>query len=69
MSKDVAEMSQEDLKFIEILKNGTGLAGGHYQIPLLFRNDKVNLPNNPSQAEKRFTCLKRKMSRLHEVHE
>ena len=56
-------MSQEDLKFIEIIKNGTELVGGHYQVPLPFRKDKINLPNNCSQAEKRFAGLRRKLSR------
>ena len=62
-SKDVANMSQEDLKLIEILKNGAELVGGHYQVPLAFRKDEINLPTNRSQAEKRFACLERKLSR------
>ena len=56
-------MSQEELKFIEILKNGTEVVGGHYQVPLPFRKDEINLPNNCSQAERRFACLERKLSR------
>ena len=63
VNKDVANMSQEHLKYIEILKNGTELVGEHYQAPLPFRKDEVNLPNNRSQAEKRFACLERKLSR------
>ena len=63
VNEDVANMSQEDLKFIEILKNGTELVGGHYQVPLPFRKDEINLPNNRSQAEKKFACLERKLSR------
>ena len=63
VNEDVANMSQEDLKFIEILKNGTDLVGGHYQVPLPFRKDEINLPNNRSQAEKKFACLERKLSR------
>ena len=47
-------MCQEDLKFKEILKNGTELVGGHYQVPLTFRKDEINLPNNLPQAEKKF---------------
>ena len=39
------------------------LVGGHYQVPLPFRKDEVNLPNNRSQAEKRFACLKKRLSR------
>ena len=66
LNKDVADMFSEGLKFIEILKSRTGLIGGHYQVQPPFRKDKVNLPNNPSkaeQAEKRFACLERKLSR------
>ena len=63
VNKDVANMSQEDLKFIEILKNGTGLVVRHYQVPLPFRKDEINLPKNRSEVEKRFTCLERKLSR------
>ena len=63
VNEDVANMSQEDLKFIEIPKNGTDLVGGHYQVPLPFRKDEINLPNNRSQAEKRFACLERKLPR------
>ena len=48
VNKDVANMSQGDLKFIEILKNGMELVGGHYQVPLLIRKDEINLPDNQS---------------------
>ena len=63
VNKGLADMFQEDLKFIEFLKYGTELVGGHYQVPLPFRKDKVNLPNNCSQVEKRFACLKKRLSR------
>ena len=63
VNKDVVNMSQEDLKFKEILKNGKELVGGHYQVPLPLKKDEINLPNNRSQAEKRFACLERKLSR------
>ena len=33
-NKAIANMSQEHLNFIEILKNGTDLVGGHIQVPL-----------------------------------
>ena len=42
-------MSQEDLKL---------WTGGHYQFPLSFRNDEVNLPNNHSQAKRSFLRLR-----------
>ena len=63
VNKDLADMPQEDLKFIDILKNGTELVGGHYQVPLPFRKDEVNLPNNRSQAEKTCASLKKRLSR------
>ena len=62
VNEDVASMSLEDLKFIGILKNGTELVGGNYQVPLPFRKNEINLPNNCSQAEKTFSCLERKLS-------
>ena len=58
-------MSQEDLKFMQILNNGASLIDGHYEIPLSLRDDDVRFPNNKSQAEKRFIYLQRKMSRNH----
>ena len=63
VNKDVANMFQEDLKLIEILKNGTEIVDEHNQVPLPFRKNEINLPNNRSQAEKRFACLERKLSR------
>ena len=39
------------------------MVGGHYQAPLPFRKDEVNLPNSCSQAEKRFACFERKLAR------
>ena len=63
VNEDVANMSQEDLKFIENLQNGTEFFGGHYQVPLPFRKGEINLPSNRSQAENRFACLERKFSR------
>ena len=63
VNNNVANMSQEDLKFIGILKNGKELVGGHYQVPLPFKKDEINLPNNRSLAEKIFACFERKLSR------
>ena len=61
-NKDVADMSLENLKFMEILKSGTEFVGRH-QVPLPFTKDEINLPNNHSQAEKRFAGLERRLSR------
>ena len=53
-------MSQEDLKFMQVLDNGTRLIDGHYEIPLPLHDDNVKFPNNRLQDEKRFTCLQKK---------
>ena len=58
-------MSQEDLKFMQVLNNGTRLIDGHYEILLPLCDDDVRFPNNRSQAENRFIYLQRKMSRNH----
>ena len=63
VNKDFANMAREDLKFAQILKNQTDLVGEHYQVPLPFRKDEINIPNNRSQAEKTFACLEKKLSR------
>ena len=36
---------------------------GHYQLPLSFRNSKVDLPNNRWLAERRLQCLKEKLQK------
>ena len=59
-------MSQEDLKFMQILDNGARLIDGHYEIPFPQCDDNVRFPNNRSQAEKRFIYLQRKMPRNHQ---
>ena len=46
VNKGAANMPQQDLRFIEILENGMELVGRHYQVPLPFRKDEMNLPNN-----------------------
>ena len=65
LSRENDRMSQEDLKFIQVLDNGTRRIDGHYEIPLPLHNDIVRFPNNRLQSENRFIYLQRKMSRDH----
>ena len=55
--------SQEDERFMEIMNNGVGKVDGHYQLPLPFKSDKVYLPCNKKQAEKRLSSVKKKMEK------
>ena len=50
-------MSLEDLKFMQVLDNGTRPTDEHYEIQLPLRDGNVRFPNNRLQAEKRFTYL------------
>ena len=57
-----ATVSQEDLPFLTKLKDGiTHKQDGHYEMPLPFKQDKPNLPNNMSCAVQRLKCLERKL--------
>ena len=38
--------SQEDQKFLDIVKCGIGHQDGHYEIPLPIRDENVSLANN-----------------------
>ena len=57
LNRENDRMSQEDLKFMQVLDNGTRLIDGHYEIPLPLLDDDVRFPNDRLQAEKRFTYL------------
>jgi len=54
--------SQEDRKFMALVSDGIRYSEGHYEIPLPFRHQNVNLPNNPEQAFKRFLWQRKKMT-------
>ena len=53
--------SQEDRKFMALVSDGIRYTGGHYEIPLPFRHQNVNLPNNREQAFKRLLWQEKKM--------
>ena len=46
--------SQEDQKFLDIVKCGIGHQDGHYEIPLPIRDENVLLPNNRAMAWNRL---------------
>ena len=56
-----AAMSQEDIKFLKILKDGVHRdEKGYYEMPLPFREERPALPNNEVIAQKRLHQLKRR---------
>ncbi|XP_068720766.1 uncharacterized protein [Montipora capricornis] len=55
-------MSREDIKFCETVESGiVHLEDLHYELPLPFKHQKIQLPNNYVQAEKRLTGLKKRL--------
>ena len=56
--------SVEDVKFIDIMKQGLRQRDdGHYELPLPFKSSKVVLPNNRHMALRRFQGLKTRLLR------
>lgn len=62
-SVGMKSISNDDRKFLAILKNGIHFLDGHYEMPLLFREDLPYLPNNKSMAEQRLKHLKGKLDK------
>lgn len=57
-------VSQEDLHFLTKLKDGIKhKQDGHYEMPLPFKQDRPNLPNNMSCAVQRLKGLERRLKR------
>ena len=56
-------LSNEDEKFLRILRESVKRSGGHYEVALPFRDIGVEFPNNRSQAMQRLFSVKRKMLR------
>ena len=56
-------VSQEDLRFIEIMEQGIKFEQGHYTMPLPFKGQPPILPNNKQLALNRLNCLRKRLLR------
>ena len=55
-------MSLEDIKFCETVESGiVYLEDLHYEMPLPFRRQNIQLPNNYAQAKRCMTGLRRRL--------
>ena len=63
-SSDCAEVSQDDLKFLSVMKSGSfqNSSTGHYSMPLPFKN-KPRLSNNRDIVKRRFEILDGKFNK------
>nr|XP_046179278.1 uncharacterized protein LOC124010653 [Oncorhynchus gorbuscha] len=57
-------ISQEDIRFLKKMKEGIRRKdNGHYEMPLPFKEERPNLPNNKTCAVHRLKCLERRLRR------
>ncbi|XP_053381690.1 uncharacterized protein LOC123559085 [Mercenaria mercenaria] len=56
-------ISQEDQRFLEKMNSDIKFVDGHYTMPLPFKGDPPNLPNNQYMALRRLEGLKRRLQR------
>ena len=57
------EMSQEEIRFLNVLDSTIALRSGHYEMALPLRDQEAPVPNNRVQAERRAHWLRRKLER------
>ena len=51
-----------------MMKESIQLVDGHFQLPLLGRQENVELPDNRSMADHRLQALKRRLVKDKELH-
>ena len=68
LEDDNLDLSQEDKKFLKIMKEQSIKSDGHYELPLPFRNPNVYMPNNREQAIKRARWTKRRLQKDLKFH-
>ena len=56
-------LSNEDERFLRIMKSSVSKVAGHYQLPLPFRSENPFMPNNRVLALKRLMTTQRKMQK------
>ena len=57
---DKRGLSREDVQFVEKMKSAT-FVGGHHMLPLPFKEDAVQLPDNRGLALRRLNSLRRRL--------
>ena len=63
------ENAREDQISHQLLKDSIQHVDGHFQLPLLWKNRNILLPNNFLMAQKRLKSLKRRLSNDPSLHE
>ena len=55
--------SMNDLRASDILKKGTVFKDGHFEVPMLWKDETQRMPDNRKLAEMRFQSLDKRLSR------
>ena len=69
MNSPKAEMSQEDIAALKIMKSTLVNEGNRYRLSLPWRNDPATLPNNLVLAQSRLNYLQRRFAKNPDLHE
>lgn len=68
LNDDTKAMSVDDKKVLELWEKSIEFKEGHYHLPIPFRNNNINLPNNKGTAQQRLLYLKKKLLKDPELH-
>ena len=60
---DVPNSSEDREAFHEVTSSIKTTDDGHYQLPLLWKQEKIPLPNNLNMAKQRLSSLKARLSK------
>jgi hypothetical protein len=55
--------SIQDQKALEVLEANTRFSNGHYEVPMLWKNENVKMPFNRDMANKRFQTLSKRFEK------
>ena len=62
-------MSVEDRRVLALWDEKVSFSGGHYVLPIPFKNPFFKLPDNQQMAEKRLSSFRRKLAKNQDLHQ
>ena len=62
-------MSVKDRHVLALWDENVSFSGGHYVLPIPFKNPALKLPDNQQMTEKRLSSLRRKLSKNQDLHQ
>ena len=62
-------MSVDDRHVLALWDEKVSFSGGHYVLPIPFKNPTLKLPDNRQMAEKRLSSLRCKLTKNRDLHQ